>query len=431
MNRASPTATLRPRTRPRGFSLLEVLVALTVVSVVMAALLLTFTRMETLSETQLTITEVQQSARAAHDEVLRMVRMAGRGGLQQDRAALGRALLVRNNVGLSTEPRAIADSADAPLAVEGTDVVVVRGVLTTNLLAVDYRDRSTSDYDSGSGVGTLVVSAKLPTGRYQDLSVLLDAAAAGTEEALVLIDAIDSSTYGVAQLVPSSVTGDAGGVRLRFETQSERGEIYAQLSRNFDGEAVFPDLNAVAFVGVLEEYRYYVREAEDLGPTLARARLYPNTEEAYAGDDEQLAVDYATGVVDLQVALAFDSAHLGAIDDDDDAEGTDDEIVEHDRDNSEDDDWLFNQPSDDVTDEMWSGPWLPDEDATLPRPTLFAVRVSTLAMAGQIERGHPSPLLPGLEDHDYDTDADDPINGDPHRLKRKRLLQTVIKPRNL
>ena len=52
-------------------------------------------------------------------------------------------------------------------------------------------------------------------------------------------------------------------------------------------------------------------------------------------------------------------------------------------------------------------------------------------MAQKIERGHPSELMDGLEDRDYTTAAADPVNGDPNRLKRKRLLQTVIKPRNL
>ena len=135
---------------------------------------------------------------------------------------------------------------------------------------------------------------------------------------------------------------------------------YALLSRDFDGDAAFPDLNGVAFVGILEEYRYYVRDDEDLGPLMSRARVFPNTEIAWRNDDDQLRVDYALGVIDLQVALAFDSDIEGSFDDDDNATGTDDQVVEHDRDSSTADDWLFNQPDDDPTEEIWAGPWVPE-----------------------------------------------------------------------
>ena len=418
--------------RRAGFTLLEVLIAMAVLSIVMGAMLFTLTRMEVVSNQQLTITEVQQSARAAHDEVVRMVRMAGRGGLQQDRARLGRALVVRNNVGTSGELREVATGAgDPPLAMVDTDILTVRGVLTSDLITVNYTDATTSSYDPDTGIGYVNVSLVTPTGLPQDLTSLTDAIDDGIEEALVLVDAIDASTYGVARLVPagSSVTGD--GVRLQFDTLGGRGPEYSGLSRNFDGSSTFPELNAVAFVGVLEEYRYYVRDDEDLGPVMSRARVFPNTETPWNDDEDELTVDYAIGVVDLQVAYAFDSTYQGQFEDDDNATGTDDEIVEFDRDSSANDDWLFNQPTDDATQEIWSGPWLPEDDATEVKPTLYAVRVSTLAMAQEIERGHPADLMDGLEDREYTNAADHPVNGTTSRSKRKRLLQTVVKPRNL
>lgn len=418
--------------RLAGFTLLEILISLAVLSVVMGATLFTLTRMDALSHQQLTITEVQQSARAAHDEIVRMTRMAGRGGLQQDQGPLGRAIVVRNNAGLDGVPTEVASAAgDPPEAMVGTDILIVRGVMTSDLLTVNYQDITTSSYDPSTGTGSVTISAVTRTGVAQDLTPLTSAITGDVEEAIVIIDALDTATYGVARLVPSGSSIDATSVTVEFDTQDGYGPDYAQLSRDFDGDAEFPDLNNVAFVGVLEEYRYYVRDDEDLGPVMSRARVFPNTETAWRNDDSQLQVDYALGVVDLQVALAFDSSIDGSFDDDDNGVGLDDEVVEQDRSSSTPDDWLYNQPNDDPSEELWAGPWVPEVGALAVKPNLFAIRVSTLAMAHQIERGHPSELLQGLEDRDYTTDADDPINGEIPRLKRKRLLQTVIKPRNL
>ncbi|MDA8020523.1 MAG: prepilin-type N-terminal cleavage/methylation domain-containing protein [Thermoanaerobaculia bacterium] len=416
-----------------AFTLLEIMIALTVLSIVMTALLFTLSRMENISQQQITISEVQQSARAAHDEIVRMTRMAGRGGLQQDRGRLGRAIVVRNNAGIGAEPREVVTGvSDPPMAMEGTDILTVRGVMNSELVAVNYRDPTTSSYDDSTGIGFVTIPLTTPTGITQDLTALIDANNDGLEEALVLIDAIDASTYGVARLIPGgSIADDATEIRLQFDTQGGRGPDYAILSRDFDGDAAFPELNAVAFVGVLEEYRFYIRDDDDLGPVMSRARVFPNTDAPWNDDEDEVQVDYAIGIVDLQVALAFDSTIEGTFDDDNNATGPDDVIAEYDRDSSTDDDWLFNQTADDATEALWSGPWLPEAGAIEERPSLFAIRVSTLAMARGIERGHPSELIDGLEDRDYGIGVDDPINGHPNRSKRKRLLTTVIKPRNL
>ena len=132
---------------------------MTVLTVVMGAVLFTLTRMETLSHQQLTVTEVQQSARAAHDEVVRMVRMAGRGGLQQDTGPLGRAIQVRNNAGLAGVSQEVAAATgDPPEAMEGTDILIVRGVMNSDLMAVNYADPTSSSYDPVVGTGSVTLS---------------------------------------------------------------------------------------------------------------------------------------------------------------------------------------------------------------------------------------------------------------------------------
>ena len=60
-------------------------------------------------------------------------------------------------------------------------------------------------------------------------------------------------------------------------------------------------LTTVAYVGLLEEYRFYVREdhaisgnaASDLTPVLSRARFYPGTDQVYAADTSNFKQDIA------------------------------------------------------------------------------------------------------------------------------------------
>ena len=84
---------------------------------------------------------------------------------------------------------------------------------------------------------------------------------------------------------------------------TEYGQLY--LSGNL-GSPVLPSaLSSVATVGMLEEYRIYVRDPDpDPVPSLAVARVYPNTDAVNnALDPNAAAVDIADGISELQVAL--------------------------------------------------------------------------------------------------------------------------------
>ena len=66
-----------------------------------------------------------------------------------------------------------------------------------------------------------------------------------------------------------------------------------------------------AFVGILEEYRFYVREAHAAPgdessmprPQLSVARFVPGTDRLWGGTGATVAVDIADRVTDLQVSL--------------------------------------------------------------------------------------------------------------------------------
>jgi hypothetical protein len=130
----------------------------------------------------------------------------------------------------------------------------------------------------------------------------------------------------------------------------------------------------VAYVGILEEYSYYVRKAGDgSSPKLARARLTPGMGTAYENDRNNVIMDIADNIMDLQAVSTFVTAGLG----------------------------------------------LPD------------LRITTLARSDRRDPGkYLGPLLPAtLEDHAYATSH--PYNSDSQRRYRWRVVRSNVDLRNL
>ncbi|RPH56774.1 hypothetical protein EHM82_02670, partial [bacterium] len=207
---------------------------------------------------------------------------------------------------------------------------------------------------------------------------------------------------------------------------TDLANAYGRLST---GGAFPAAMDSVRYVGLLEEYRYYVREeradndfGDNLASKLSRGRFFPGTDTPYANDNGEARVDVADNIVDLQVALGLDSANLGFRQQDDNHIGEDDQIVE--TADGDGDDWLFNSERDNADDPVWQ--------AVNPVPALQYVRVTTLA---RTDRRDPSPqfeapLLPErVENKGYD--AGHPLNSMAERGYRWRMLQTVIDLRNL
>lgn len=183
------------------------------------------------------------------------------------------------------------------------------------------------------------------------------------------------------------------------------------------------DFGAVAFVGVLEEHRFYIRQefktapngTQDLASMFTRARVYPGTDLPWRGPDDDddveddahpsWRVDVADNIVDLQVALGFNTPNGGSGDSHlfESADGVDD-------------DWLYNN-----IDEADPSTWVGDH-------RLLFIRLTTLARTDRRDTWYQSPPLVRVEDHDLTTSQ---FNSETDRMFRYRPLQTFIDMRNL
>lgn len=453
-----------PVARAAGFSLIELLVTMVVVTVVLGAAVALFNSMNELSRAQVHQVDMQQAVRVAQREVTRLVQMAGRGGLAGNNlagnAATTPALTVRNNVGedaaFPDRELLIGGGATVPNAVVGTDVLTLRGVFTNSVYQLNFTHPTGFTFDAGTGAGTLVVGSRTPTGIPQDLRPLKEAWDEDVPEALLVVNAVNELTYAVVEFDPANSDFSAFPdpydvnaifeITVGFKTTGGNAAGYATLSPG----GVLPNLDSPAFrpgfLGLLEEYRYYVREDPDLATRtpsewrhkLSRARVFPGTETAYRDDDANLEEDIADNVFDLQVALGYDSSFQDgssiegffAFDNEaPPAMGADDVIW----DASDDaDDWLFNGEND--SDTLGNLPWSPTGDplawtAEQPQPVLYYARVTTLGRATRPDRGFQAPVLDRVEDHLYPVDH--ALNTVEARLHRREILQSIIDLRNL
>lgn len=388
-----------------GFTLLETVVALLVMIVVLVGLLALLQLNSRVAKAQVNVAGMQQSLRVAHAAMIRELRMAGRGGLPSFRPATpdydgiflpeGLAVGVRNNV----QPGTTIGDAGSPLVLAGTDVLTIRGVFSAPFYQINAASDGVID---NTGTGAIIVRGHSPTGVEQPLDDLEAAVNSGLPEALLLIGTAEDDVQAVVELTGGVQV--AGGWQVNFTTAGTHGAQYLQLSPN--GE--FPStLTSVGAVGILEEYRYYVRD-EAPAPRLSFARFYPGTQAEYAAGPgtNNLAVDIADNIIDLQLALGIDRNLSGRIDDAGDAA----------------DEWLFNAEGDPAND---TAEW------NQPDRRLFYLRISTLARTDRIDPEYLSPPIQAIEDHVYG-EADAPAMGEElERKYRRRLLQTVVDLRNV
>ena len=442
-------AARRPR-RPGGFSLVELLVGLAVTSMLLLAIVGVFDAGSKVARVEVQTSDLQQSLRASHRQISRYVRMAGRGGLgltlPGEPVYQGPALAMRNAAGMGDDSGDIAVGfADTPKAVTGSDILIVRGVFNTPVYQLDTLSPNDFTLEDGDGNpttdplqavrGELVIKSLSNTGVPQDLSPFDEAKEDDIFEALVLLSPMDERIVAVVEFDPANSTITETDATVAFRVQGMNHSEYSDLYVSGAGdEPVLPiGMNAVANVGILEEYRFYIREPleplpglPDPTPTLSMARMYPGTEIPYLGNVANAAVDLAENVLDLQVGLAFDTP-LGP----DWTDRNGDTVVdEHDmviyetidpEDPGDRDDYLFNNPNDDPEIAPWNG--------SDPQPPLYFVRLNLLARTGGRERNHQSPELLGYEDVQ-------PLrvlnwNSFEERMFRRRFQRTIIELRNL
>ena len=430
-----------------GFTLAELTVTMIVVVEVLLAVLLLFDAGGKIGKAEMQTADMQQALRISQYEVVRMVRMAGRGelpvtnnpaGTLGPNLFAGTSIAVRNNVPAATgiitgtSPTDPPGTLTNPRVLAGTDVLTVRGVFSTPLYQINFAQAGAFVYNSASGKGTVTINSVSPTGVQQPFDKLNapgsleDAISNQRAEALLLVSAVDDTIYGVAKL-------DFNGSSINGADPAQVGQYTQQTATiAFDttnvgnvplsAGGVFPaNLASVAYVGILEEYRYYVRELHanpsdlnsELNPRLSRARVYAGSDAPWNGDGTNLYQDIAEGVVDLQIALGFDVNGDGVVTDTNDGG---DEI-------------LFNSPADNVG----AAPWSPLPVTNPPSfPPLLYVRVNVLARTNRHDVQYKAPVIASIEDHVYSANpanAWDP-NGKYGLSQRRRYSQTIVGIRN-
>lgn len=441
----------RRRPSSQGFTFLEAMVSLAITVLLMVAILGLFDFTNKLSRVQLQVADMQQEQRTAQAEVARYVRMAGSGGLTTEIAPIltpptiaghtmpdgARVALRANNAATNTR---ISD-ATSPLVYPGTDVLTVRGSITTPVFMLNYATPGTYTMFDAGGVSTtdptlarrltIQVCQTTQAGMVQDLTDLTNAINANRAEAILVRSALQDSSFGVAALDTANSATSAGtcgggaGVTLSLLVGSKgatggREDSYADLSPAPRGGRLVAGLTNAATVAILEEYRFYVRQeyvnpadnTSALAPRLSRARVYPNTDVAWNGDAQNLRVDIAENIVDLQVAL-----------------GVDEDL----------DDVVIDDPVSECGNE-WIGDGIGTETSNPLSPRvagvckwdgrgLFYVRLSTLARTDRFDPAYTAPRIDQIEDHVYTAGATGE-NTDENRHRRRRLLQTLAVLRN-
>ncbi len=439
------------RRRERGFTLIEMVISLAVMLQIMVATFLVFESNRRLSQVQTATAEMQQSLRIGQHDMVRLLRMGGRGGLPLQDPSLpiptpeppipfGLALLVRNDIG-SNEHIVVANTT-SPRVMEGTDVLTVRGALNNPVYILD-RDQPNTAGTRGftlnpDGVsGSVEVCWQVAAGLRQDLAALVnlvDATQPGftfRQEALIMVSSFDDRKYAVVELVEEGSTLNASntcvaidadddgavddtGVTLEFTSEGGLHTLdYNKISpgggtTNAEIQARLAEFvsEGISYIGVLEEYRYYVRDEADspantheIQSVLTRSRFYPNTDNPYPTIDNfaSLKVDIAENVFDLQIAIGFDT------DGDGDAEEGP----------SSSDEWIFN-----------------DEGDVQLNGMLRSMRISTLVRTDRPDNKYQAPILLGLEDRVYGTGATSAINSDEARKYRRRILRSDVSLRN-
>lgn len=403
-----------------GFTLAELTVTLAVTVLLALSILTVFDFNNRLFRTQTHITDMQQSLRSAQYKLARQLRMAGRGGLPQDKA-----IAVRNNVGLAgAQENILVGVGSSPLVARGTDVITMRGVVATSVYQVNYSDSTVfTAPDPNTGRGKIILTDPGPTGIHQDLTPYQDLFAKGTtpavHDALVMVSPTGDQTYAVVEIDPDQssvvINHDASGNVISGNatlsylwTNGTHTDAYKTL---YNSAAGFP-LTRVSAVGILEEWRFYVRDvpqpAGAIGsassPVLSMARVFPGSEEAYRDDTENLKIDVADGIVDLQAALGIDANGDGIIA----SPGVGGVTPTN-------DEWQYDAPADGVL-----------------TGTLKYIRVSAVVRTQRPDQGYTAPPLAPVEDHDYDNPPSAlNLAGGPDRHYRRRLLQTVVDLRNL
>ena len=239
-----------------GFSVAELLLGLLITSIVLAGALGVFDLSARAGRVQTQVAQMQQAMRSSHGDMLQLTRLAGRGGLDRGAFPDGVAVEVWNNVATGTE--IAADETNSPVVAESTDVLCIRGVFETPLYQLNPASPNMTLIGNPVTEGEITIPNQTPSGIPLDLSPFEDAA--GLPEAILLVGPLRD--YAVVELKPNQSTFSKVGNTIVSATLKFRvtgGTHTAEYLTLTAGGVFPPTLASVAFVGILEEHRYYVR----------------------------------------------------------------------------------------------------------------------------------------------------------------------------
>lgn len=412
-------ATTPPARRQQGFTVVEMVITLFVLALVLVGVLQLFDLAGNIGRVQADVAEMQQTLRATQYDVIRLLRMSGRGSVPATAPGrplpTGIAIEVTNDVPADTF---IDPDSDHPI-VPGTDVLIVRGVFNSPVWVpledsfVVSADPTAPDYGEGSFQVANVVATRVAVP--QSLTDLVDAIQQNRPEALVIVSDLEDAFYHIVELDPARcVIDDATNptlitVGFRFTGGVHTDAYWALSGNNWD-----PQITDIAQVGIVDEYRFYIEDlrenpADDSSPPrprLVRARTYPGTQVPYADVAANWAEPIGDNVYDLQVALGIETGGADPFHPDDQGNDTDE--------------WLYNSPDDDDTEARWQ------------TGRLYYARVTTSTFAERRDIAYRNGATIVHEDHSYTPPAPGTTGAVvPDSSFRRRSLRTVVDLRNL
>ena len=464
----------------RAFTLLELLMVMAVLSILLTGISMLFIETSRVARVQTQQAALQQNQRSAHQEITRMVRMAGAGGLpitwtkhKSDFTPTyattgsfpdGFAVSVTNNVTSGTQ-------VGSNYVLPGSDMLTIRGVFTTPVYYLRDRVRLGDAVVSGEISNSFVEVVSRAGGFEVPLEPLKNRVKQAIDDsqtlAFVLRNLQDPDSYIIMELLPSTTdlneyacdeavrpsgwpadpSQDGTPYCVKIGLQFKRSSAYAipfgnlsmgnKLDISFGGATLDmpgggtkPKLEVpdqVQSLGILEEFKYYLRpsfqipgdDGSRFSPVLTRSELIPGTTTVLN------SVDIARDIIDIQVAVGIDAnfeigiAGFNTVDDD----GTKNDEV------------LFNSDEDTLV--------LPSVlvDAGIDPPVYYHpdldfqyIRVTTVSQLPQPTQGQWVPLLGVFEDHDLGQTHT--VNGYSYNFNTDRNVprtyhQSYVELRNL
>lgn len=410
----------------KGFTLVEILVALAIFGLIFMTFLNIFDMTNQMSKAQHSVSNITEGTRYAVAEITRMTRMVGTGAMPI--AAWDDAQLAANakitNISIDVidnivSGQSIGKGINAREVIPGTDVLTIRGVIAGMLFEIDGPSDQSNPFDISGAPATYVVTipAEAPySGRNQYGDDKIDGEPPNKKVLPFVFGEMlptklpvspglirDYSRYHVAiltdvvygaQAIPGDDTSRPLIITVKTTASNEEEEDIIALNNRGVCDMIADNTPFVITGGVVETIQYFVSVNEAGIPALYRY---------FQGDDE--ANELVPNISDLQIALGCDLDNNGEL--------NENGLV------ADDDEWIFN-----VDGEAFSN----NTDGALALMSLRQLRLSVIGRGDAYE----------MDWDQLDSDAvrgfEIPENGNSispqYRNYRHAVTTVTLKPRS-